>query len=157
MDGTVYQRVKQFDEKHGGERYSEGGMFFFADGSMREVDPTGVLLGCEQLNVQDAKQEYDLMLRKYKFVEVKLKKAVQAFDELNERLLYFHPPNENEELKRLCELQKLIEALKPEVEKALAAVDATRFGAARKANLEAIANQQRRFDEFQKRRKAIRI
>jgi hypothetical protein len=76
----VQGRIKAFDAEHGvADSIFEGGWILFPDGAVREANPLGLLS-------KPPEDDYKLALRKLRYREVALARAVEAF---SKRKQYF--------------------------------------------------------------------
>jgi hypothetical protein len=151
----VKQRIKEFHQRHGGECYSDGHFYFYANGAYRDVNPFGVLADPPDTRTSDGERQRAQNI--FKFYRFKLAAAVREFDELNTRLAHLIPADEETELFKLKELQKKVNACKAELQKAQEALDATELGRRRINSRRAIEEERERIADFQKRRLSIRI
>lgn len=94
---SVAGRVDDFDKRHGRDSVSNGQWVFYKSGAVREVDPLGALI---EPRLDDAYEHAKNVLQYY---QLKLRRAVQAFDAFRSQLLMSTVPDRDsvEELKRL--------------------------------------------------------
>ncbi len=154
INSDVIRRVKEFEQRHG-EKYSDGYEIYFADGAMRDADPIGVLM--PPPDAGSAEGEYKLANNKLTFAKLKLKAAVDEFDDLNTRLANIMPNEPDVEIARLKQLAKLVEERKTLVTQATAALEKTEWGGNRVSILRRQQEERQRIDEFQRTRQSIRI
>src|ERR1051325_9437780 len=88
---NISARIKSFHERHGGECVSDGAMYFYADGAMRDVMPIGVLM--EPPVPSDPEKEYQLRHNQLRYHQLRHAAAVDAFNELDEQLSTTTPSN----------------------------------------------------------------
>src|SRR5712671_6377447 len=137
-----------FDAAHG-ERVQWNGTFYFEDGAARSNEAI-----CEMRPPPE--REFDRLQMILYFHRAKLARAVQAFDNLKERLMHQACGN-GEETSRLKELQATVGKCAKAVEKAQANLDNTDIGRARKGMAESRAKESQRIAEFQATIQSIRI
>lgn len=152
---SIRARAAEFDRLHGVEKYSDGQFYFFRDGAYRDVDAAGVLAPPPIAKTRHG--QLQLATNILRFYQLRLKKAVAEYDELNTRLAHQLPTDEEVQLRRLRELQQTIDARNRDVEAAQAALDSTELMRQRKAMLQGQAEERQRFVDFQKKRAAIKV
>lgn len=148
--------VRAFNEKHG-EFYSSGTQAYYADGSMREKAPFGVMYDATKADLSQSDQEWQVYTNIVVFFRLKLAQAVKAWDELNLMLSHTVPPDPKAELAKLKRLRITVAERKQELAVAEAALANTQQGRYRKSVAEANQERKQQFAEFQQQRRAIRI
>jgi hypothetical protein len=157
MDESLQMRaVKAFNAKHG-EFYSSGNQVFYADGSIREKGPYGVMWDATSADRNRPELEWQVQTNIVEFYRLKLADAVAEFDELNTRLAFTVPVDPNAEIAKLQRLQTVVEARRKELAQAEEALGNTQWGRARRDAREAEQERRQRAADFQQRRRAIRI
>jgi hypothetical protein len=155
MNDTVKARIAAFHQRNGGECFSDGTFYFYKNGAMRDIEPLGPLIDPPDPRTRHG--QLQLATNILKFYQLRLKKAVAEYDDLNTRLAHQLPADPDMELKRLKELQANVDACKADVEAADKAVGETELGRQRRMMLAGQAEQRQRFLEFQRKRAAIKV
>src|SRR4051812_5754553 len=124
-------RIRAFDAKHGPECYSDGSAIYFRDGSYRERSPMGLLYDVALLDKRLPDIEWAVTQNVVTFYRLKLKQAVDQFDELQTVLAHSVPADPDAELAKLQRLQVVVTQRQAELAKAEGALAETQWGRAR--------------------------
>src|SRR5689334_9072338 len=105
-------RVAEFHRRHGPVCLSDGSKWIYPNGAYRDLNPLGVLAepmaGTKEAEHRNAENVLT-------FYRLKLKLAVQNFDEFNFRLSTTLPTNPGKALAELERLQDIVEGCKKEM------------------------------------------
>ncbi|MHC1769013.1 MAG: hypothetical protein AB9869_32805 [Verrucomicrobiia bacterium] len=148
---------KRFHEEHG-ECYRDGDscILYYGDGAVLEDFGYGVFHFPPDPKAGD-EQEYLLYWRKLKFAQLKLRRAVKAFDNLNTILAQGRPADPDAALADLKRLQAAVNQQKALVAQAERTLSDTARGRAQAAARRQREEEDRRIAEFQSQREAIRV
>lgn len=152
---SVNQRVEQFHLRHGGECYSDECHWYYSDGAFRDVNKMGIL--ADPLPPTSPENIHRNAERVVTFHRLKLKHAVQKFDDLDFRLSSTVPHDPKAALAELKQLEAHVQKCRRELAAAQAKLDATEIGKRRKEMKTWRAEELQKFQEFQQQRRAIKI
>jgi hypothetical protein len=148
-------RIAAFHARHGPECFSDGNHWWYKNGAFRDVHPLGVL--ADPINRGTPEDEFRNAENVVRFHQVKLAHYKKEFDELNARLQYVNPHDPEKQLATLRKLQSLARQAKKELAEAEKKLAATKIAKGRQTVKASFGAEDRRMEEFQKKRRTIRI
>jgi hypothetical protein len=156
MFDYIKARIQDFHRRHGGVCFSDGQFWYYPDGAYRDATHSMGILA-EPLDGSTREGEFtnaENILKHYKF---KLKVAAEQFRRLDFQLETATPHDPEQALAELKRLQRSVENAKKDVAAAEKKLAATQIARRRKDIKEAEIEQRRRFEEFQKQRRRVRV
>ncbi|MHC1763747.1 MAG: hypothetical protein AB9869_05485 [Verrucomicrobiia bacterium] len=151
------EKMEAFHQAHGGECYRDpkNNRLYYSDGAVLDDYAGGSFYFPPDPSTEEG--EYRLACLKLKFAQLKLKRAVREFDDLNTHLAHSLPGDPDAALEKLKRLQGVVEERKKLVAQAEEALANTRRGKAQAQARREQEEENRRILEWQSRRAAIRI